>query len=64
LEQGVQGNNAGIVTPLGRKREIYGICQEYGITIVEDDAYYYLQYPSLQGSPSHLLLCLTGHNAS
>ena len=40
---------------------MYGICREYGITIIEDDAYYYLQYPSLQGSPSHLILCLTGH---
>ncbi|DBB01726.1 TPA: hypothetical protein ACH3X1_000351 [Trebouxia sp. C0004] len=43
-------NPTGIVTPLGRKREVYGLCQEFGITIIEDDAYYYLQYPSLQGA--------------
>lgn len=41
---------SGIVTPLDRKRQIYELCQEYGIIIIEDDAYYYLQYPSLQGS--------------
>ncbi|DBA67017.1 hypothetical protein WJX79_010292 [Trebouxia sp. C0005] len=43
-------NPTGIVTPLGRKREVYSVCQEYGITIIEDDAYYYLQYPCLQGA--------------
>ena len=40
---------AGVVTPLDRKQEIYSICREYGITIIEDDAYYYLQYPELTG---------------
>lgn len=45
---------AGVVTPLGRKREIYSICHEYGITIIEDDAYYYLQYPELQGGTIQL----------
>ena len=42
-------STAGVTTPLGRKREIYNICQEYDVTIIEDDAYYYLQYPELQG---------------
>lgn len=45
---------AGIVTPLCRKREIYSICREYNIIVVEDDAYYYLQYPDLQGTTDHL----------
>lgn len=40
---------AGVVTPLARKREIYQICREYNITIIEDDAYFYLQYPTLDG---------------
>ncbi|KAL6251639.1 hypothetical protein RBB50_001849 [Rhinocladiella similis] len=29
-----------------RRREIYGLCQKYDIIIVEDDPYWYLQYPS------------------
>lgn len=40
---------AGTVTSYDRKREIYQVCREYNITIIEDDAYYYLQYPSLDG---------------
>lgn len=46
----------GTVTPLSRKREIYGICQEYNIIIIEDDAYYYLQYPDLQGMTGRMQL--------
>jgi DNA-binding transcriptional MocR family regulator len=29
-----------------RRREIYALCQKYDIIIVEDDPYWYLQYPS------------------
>lgn len=47
--------HVGTVTPLSRKREIYSICQEYNIIILEDDAYYYLQYPDLQGRTGRLL---------
>lgn len=51
----------GTVTPYVRKREIYQICREYNITIIEDDAYYYLQYPALDGEATcaermHMLL--------
>lgn len=42
--------HAGVVTPYDRKREIYQICREYNITIIEDDAYFYLQYPTLEGT--------------
>ena len=42
--------HAGVVTPYDRKREIYQICREYNITIIEDDAYFYLQYPTLEGA--------------
>ena len=49
--------NVGVVTPLSRKREIYSICQEYDIIVVEDDAYYYLQYPDLQGKTYQMGLC-------
>lgn len=29
-----------------RRKEIYGVCQKYDIIIIEDDPYWYLQYPS------------------
>ncbi|KAI9775575.1 MAG: hypothetical protein M1816_005893 [Peltula sp. TS41687] len=29
-----------------RRRELYQLCQEYDIIIIEDDPYWYLQYPS------------------
>lgn len=29
-----------------RRKEIYALCQKYDIVIVEDDPYWYLQYPS------------------
>ena len=30
--------------PLERKRELYAICAEFDIVIIEDDPYYYLQF--------------------
>ncbi len=36
--------------PLGRKAEIYAICQEYDLVLLEDDAYYTLQFPLPSGS--------------
>lgn len=42
---------AGSITPPERKREIYGICREHGILILEDDPYYYLQFPAGGGEP-------------
>ncbi|KAK9824541.1 hypothetical protein WJX72_011180 [[Myrmecia] bisecta] len=61
-------NPTGAATPGDRKREIYKICQEYEIIVVEDDAYYYLQYPSATGDlpgvaglgPSYLSLDTDG----
>ena len=35
---------AGATQTLERKQEIYRICQEFDILIMEDDPYYYLQY--------------------
>ncbi len=40
---------AGAITPLGRRREIYGICRDYNILILEDDPYYYLQFSTAHG---------------
>jgi DNA-binding transcriptional MocR family regulator len=34
-----------------RRREIYALCQQYDIIIVEDDPYWYLQYPSARTEP-------------
>ncbi len=34
------------MTPLERRREIYAICREYSILLLEDDPYYYLQWPA------------------
>lgn len=34
------------VLSVQRRKDIYAICQEYDIIIVEDDPYWYLQYPS------------------
>ena len=39
----------GAITPLGRRREIYGICRDYNILILEDDPYYYLQFSTAHG---------------
>lgn len=34
------------VLSLARRREIYALCSKYDVIIVEDDPYWYLQYPS------------------
>lgn len=39
-------NPTGSVLPLSRRREIYALCQQYDVLIIEDDPYWYLQYPS------------------
>lgn len=38
-------NPTGAVMPLERKKEIYQICCDHDVIILEDDAYYWLQYP-------------------
>jgi len=37
-------NPSGTVLPAERKREIYDICSEYDILILEDDPYYFMQF--------------------
>lgn len=37
-------NPAGTVLPIERKREIYDICNEYDMIILEDDPYFYMQF--------------------
>lgn len=44
-------NPTGSTVPLARKKEIYAICAEFDVVIIEDDAYYTLQYPRVPGGP-------------
>ncbi|KAK9806204.1 hypothetical protein WJX72_005253 [[Myrmecia] bisecta] len=44
-------NPTGIITKVQRKREIYDICRRYNIILVEDDPYFYLQFPADSGEP-------------
>ena len=38
------GNPTGVTATLERKRAVYEICHKYDVLILEDDAYYYLQF--------------------
>lgn len=40
-----QNPTSGVLS-LQRRRDIYAVCSEYDIIIVEDDPYWYLQYPT------------------
>jgi DNA-binding transcriptional MocR family regulator len=40
-----QNPTSGLLS-LVRRKEIYALCQKYDILIIEDDPYWYLQYPS------------------
>lgn len=48
---------AGSTVPLARKAEIYAICRRYDVIVLEDDPYYYLQFPDASGAlaQSHAL---------
>lgn len=41
---------AGSTVPLARKAEIYAICRRYDVIVLEDDPYYYLQFPDASGA--------------
>ncbi|KAL2822890.1 pyridoxal phosphate-dependent transferase [Aspergillus granulosus] len=43
---GVGSNPTGITISRERRKEVYDVCVEFDIIIVEDDPYYFLQYPS------------------
>ncbi|KAG2202225.1 hypothetical protein INT47_002144 [Mucor saturninus] len=53
------GNPTGATATLERKQAVYNICHKYDVLIIEDDAYYYLQYGS-ERIPSYLSLDLDG----
>lgn len=43
-------NPTGGVLPMERRKELYRICQIFDVVIIEDDPYWYLQYPSAAGA--------------
>jgi len=47
-------NPTGSTVPLARKAEIYALCQEFDLVLLEDDAYYTLQFPLPSGEPRGL----------
>lgn len=53
------GNPTGVSATLERKKAIYKICQKYDVIIVEDDAYYYLQFEQ-ERTPSYLSMDVDG----
>ncbi|KAI8371567.1 pyridoxal phosphate-dependent transferase [Radiomyces spectabilis] len=53
------GNPTGISSSFERKKQIYDICHKYDIMILEDDAYYYLQFDEKR-IPSYLSIDVDG----
>lgn len=47
-------NPTGVVTPLHRRQQIYAVCQEHDIVILEDDPYFYLQFSASSMAPRGL----------
>ncbi|KAL2118274.1 hypothetical protein VTJ04DRAFT_7934 [Mycothermus thermophilus] len=39
-------NPTGTITPNHRKHQIYTLCQRYDVIIIEDEPYWYMQFPS------------------
>ncbi|KAL4814270.1 pyridoxal phosphate-dependent transferase [Aspergillus spinulosporus] len=48
----VGSNPTGLTISAERRKEIYDVCVEFDIIIVEDDPYYFLQYPPYSPSAS------------
>ena len=41
----------GVITPLHRRQQIYNICRQHDVIIMEDDPYYYLQFSGDEATP-------------
>lgn len=50
-------NPTSLTQPAHRKRAVYDVCRRHALTIIEDDAYYLLQFPTGAGVHSPLLQC-------
>jgi kynurenine/2-aminoadipate aminotransferase len=48
-------NPTGTVLPEGRRREIYALCCQYNLLLLEDDPYYYLQFSEAGERPPSFL---------
>ena len=54
-------NPTGSLLPEGRRREIYELCCQYNLLLLEDDPYYFLQFGAKdQRPPSFLALDTEG----
>ena len=42
--------SAGCTVTAERRARVYRLCQRYGLLLVEDDPYFYLQYPGGPGA--------------
>lgn len=54
------GNPTGSVLPENRMRQIYEICCDYNLLILEDDPYYYIQFNERKRAPSFLSMDYEG----
>ncbi len=46
-------NPTGVTLGVDRRADLYALCHKYDVIIIEDDPYWYLQYPSaIRSSPS------------
>lgn len=46
------GNPTGATASEARKRDVLALVRQYDLLLLEDDAYYYLDYSNLQGDPT------------
>ena len=44
---------AGVITPTQRRQQIYSMCRQHDVIILEDDPYFYLQFAN-GGAPQGL----------
>ena len=54
---------AGLTCPIERKAEIYAVCAEYDVIILEDDPYWYLQFGQSEPSSTHWPFVVTFDHA-
>ena len=46
---------SGTLLPLDRRKEIYQLCSDYNLILLEDDPYYYLQFEEKNNRPPSFL---------
>ena len=53
IESSIGQNPTGGTLSVQRRKEIYAVCVKFDVIIVEDDPYWYLQYPSANAANYH-----------